>query len=134
MGLALRGCLVLVLGATAERRNLLFGPTLVCRGSVPLVYPAYPGKAQVKHSNELGRAFNGHLADHHPSPVRAHVGPGSTASTPISPDIGEHIEARLTPFPVDGDPGHQGPHRRRPGRSADTPGARAGAVLHRKSA
>src|SRR6476620_7895399 len=51
---------------------------------------------------------------------------GSPASTPISPDIGEQIEARLGPFPVEGDPGHQGPHRRRPGRSAGTPGARAG--------
>ena len=48
MGLALRGCLVLVLGATAERGIFSSGPTLVCRGSVPLVYPVYPGKAQVK--------------------------------------------------------------------------------------
>ena len=36
------------------------------------------------------------------------------------------------PFPVEGDPGHQGPHRRRPGRSAGTPGARAGGVLNQK--
>ena len=97
MGLASRGCLVLVLGATAERRNLLFGPTLVCRGSVPLVYPAYPGKAQVKQQNELGRAFNGHLADITQFPF-APCSAGLTASTPISPDIGEQIEARLAPF------------------------------------
>ena len=32
---------------------------MVCRGSVLLVY-ACPGKQQ-----ELGRAFDGHLADHH---------------------------------------------------------------------
>jgi hypothetical protein len=32
---------------------------------------------------------------------------GSTASTPISPDIGEQIEARLAPFVVEDDPGHQ---------------------------
>src|SRR6185312_6765989 len=42
------------------------------------------------------------------------------------------FEARLAPFQVDDDPGHQGPHRRRPGRSAHTHGARAGAVLHQK--
>jgi hypothetical protein len=53
---------------------------------------------QVKQQNEEGRAFNGHLADHHPIPVRAHRWAGSTASTPISPDIDEQIEARLTPF------------------------------------
>jgi hypothetical protein len=35
-------------------------------------------------------------------------------------DIDEQIEARLAPFHVKGDPGHQRPHRRRPGRSADT--------------
>ena len=46
MGLASRGCLVLVLGATAERRNLLFRSDL----GLPWIRtfslrPAYPGKA-----------------------------------------------------------------------------------------
>jgi Sigma 54 modulation/S30EA ribosomal protein C terminus len=53
---------------------------------------------------------------------------GSTASTPISPDIGEQIEARLAPFRWKAILDKKGPHRRTPGRSADTPGARAGAV------
>ena len=52
---------------------------------------------QVKQQNELGRAFNGHLADHHQF-LRAHSSAGLTASTPISPDIDEQIEARLAPF------------------------------------
>ena len=62
MGLALRGCLVLVLGATAERRNLLFRSDLglpwirTFRSTPPI---------QVKQQNELRRAFNGHLADPH---------------------------------------------------------------------
>jgi hypothetical protein len=30
--------------------------------------------------------------------VRAHVGPDRPTSTPISPDIGEQIEARLAPL------------------------------------
>jgi len=52
----------------------------------------------------LGRAFNGHRADHHRI-LFAHMffcsrtrWAGSTASTPISLDIGERIEARLAPF------------------------------------
>jgi hypothetical protein len=52
---------------------------LVCRGSVLSGY-AYPGKQQ-----ELGRAFDGHLADHHQIYVRA-------------TDIDEQIQARLAPF------------------------------------
>jgi hypothetical protein len=44
----------------------------------------------------LGRAFNGHLADHHQFLCTCSA--GSTASTPISPDIHEQIEARLAPF------------------------------------
>src|ERR1700682_3055686 len=36
------------------------------------------------------------------------------------------------PVRVEDDPGHQGPHRRRPGRSVGSPGARAGGVLHQK--
>src|SRR5947208_17175030 len=62
MGLASRGCLVLVLGATAERRKLLFRsdlglPWIRTLRSTPFI--------QVKQQNELGRAFNGHLADYH---------------------------------------------------------------------
>jgi hypothetical protein len=45
----------------------------------------------------LGRAFNGQLADHHQFCSRTRWA-GSTASTPISPDIDEQIEARLAPF------------------------------------
>jgi hypothetical protein len=40
---------------------------------------------------------NGHRADHHQFPF-APCWAGSPASTPISPDIGEQIEARLAPF------------------------------------
>src|SRR6478752_4237693 len=47
---------------------------------------------QVKQQNELGRAFNGHLADITQFPF-APCSAGLTASTPISPDIGEQIEA-----------------------------------------
>ena len=62
MGLASRGCLVIVLGATAERRNLFFRsdlglPWIRTLRSTPFI--------QVKQQNELGRAFNGHRADHH---------------------------------------------------------------------
>lgn len=53
---------------------------------------------QVKQQNELGRAFNGHLADHHQFLFARPRSAGSTASTPISPDIDEQIEARLAPF------------------------------------
>jgi hypothetical protein len=52
---------------------------LVCRGSVLSLY-AYRGKQQ-----ERGRAFDGHLADHHQFLCRA-------------TDIDEQIEARLAPF------------------------------------
>ncbi|KZS71509.1 hypothetical protein A4G29_20400 [Mycobacterium kansasii] len=45
----------------------------------------------------MGRAFNGHLADHHQF-LCAPCSAGSTPSTPISPDIDEQIEARLAPF------------------------------------
>jgi hypothetical protein len=43
------------------------------------------------------RAFNGHLADQHRF-LFAHIVGRIAASTPISPDIGEQIEARLAPF------------------------------------
>jgi hypothetical protein len=46
----------------------------------------------------LGRAFNGHLADHHQF-LSAHMfGLDRQASTPISPDSDEQIEARPAPF------------------------------------
>ena len=45
MGLASRGCLVLVLGATAERRNLLFRSDLGLPWIRTLRYTPYPGKA-----------------------------------------------------------------------------------------
>jgi MOSC domain len=50
-------------------------------------------------------------------------------------DIARHRRAdrgASGPFHVEDDRGHQGPHRRRPGRRADTPGACAGGVLNRK--
>jgi hypothetical protein len=44
-----------------------------------------------------------------PSPIPARTcSGGSTASTPISPDIDAQIEARLARFHVEDDPGHQG--------------------------
>jgi hypothetical protein len=46
----------------------------------------------------LGRAFNGHLADHHPIPVRAHVRPDRQHRRRYRPTIDEQIEARRAPF------------------------------------
>ena len=129
MGLASRGCLVLVLGATAERRNLFFRSDLGLPWIRTLDIPPIQVKQTVKC---VGPSVQ--RASRRPSPNSCSRPrwAGSTASTPISPDIDEQIEARLAPFQVDDDPGHQGPRRRRPGRSAGTPGARAGAVLHQK--
>ena len=94
MGLASRGCLVLVLGATAERRKLLFRSDL----GLPWIRTLGLPLTQVKQQqNEMGRAFNGHLADHHQFCSRPRWA-GSTASTPLSPDIDEQIEARRVPF------------------------------------
>ena len=76
MGLASRGCLVIVLGATAERRNLFFRSDL----GLPWIRALslrLSGKQQ-----ELGRAFDGHLAGHH-----------QFLCTPPTSD--EQIEARL---------------------------------------
>ena len=79
----------------------------------------------------MGRAFNGHLADHHQFCSRPRWA-GSTASTPISPGIDERIEARRVPFRwkaildtrvLIADDLGAAPH---------TPGARAGGVLHQK--
>jgi hypothetical protein len=57
--------------------------------------------------------------DHHRFPFAPKL--GRIAS--IDADIARHRRAdrgASGPFPVDDDPGHRGPHRRRPGRSADT--------------
>jgi hypothetical protein len=84
MGIALRGCLVLVRGATAERRNLLFRSDLglpwirTLRSTPPI---------QVKQqSNKLGPGSIRHLADHHQF-LSAHMFGRIDSSTLISPDI-----------------------------------------------
>ena len=129
MGLASRGCLVLVLGATAERRNLLFRSDLGLPWIRTLsLRPAYPGKANKMSWAERSTGISPTITDSCSRPCS-----GRIAS--IDADIARHRRAdrgASGPFHVDDDPGHQGPHRRRPGRSAGTPGARAGAVLHRK--
>src|SRR6478609_3647684 len=79
------------------------------------------------------RAFTGHLADHHQF-LFAHT-LGRIAG--IDADITRHRRAdrgASGPFQVDDDPGHQGPHRRRPGRSADTPGLAQVECYTRRSA
>jgi hypothetical protein len=129
MGLASRGCLVLVLGATAERRNLLFRSDL----GLPWIRTSGLPRLSRQSNSKMSwaRAFNGHLADPHQF-LFAHTF-GRIAS--IDADIARHRRAdrgASGPFPVEDNPGHQGPHRRRPGRSADTPGARAGGVLNQK--
>src|SRR6478609_2520952 len=96
MGLASRGCLVLVLGAIAERRNLIFRSDLGLPWIRTLsLRPAHPGKAVKSVAPSVQRASRRPS----PIPVRAHVRGGSTASTPISLDIDEQIEARLAPLP-----------------------------------
>src|SRR6476620_140111 len=70
MGLASRGCLVLVLGATAERRNLLFRsdlglPWIRTLRSTPFV--------QVKQQNEFGPSAQRASRRPSPIPLRAHV-------------------------------------------------------------
>ena len=94
MGLASRGCLVLVLGATAERRNLFFRsdlglPWIRTFRSTPFV--------QVKQQMSWAERSTG-IA---PTITKSSSHPcsaGSPASTPISPDIDEQVEARLAPF------------------------------------
>ena len=72
MGLASRGCLVLVLGATAERRNLLFRSDLGLPWIRTLsVRPAYPSKAVKCVAPSVQRASRRPS----PIPLRAHVGP-----------------------------------------------------------
>jgi hypothetical protein len=128
MGLALRGCLVLVLGATAERRNLLFRSDLGLPWIRTLGLPRLSRLSNKMSWAERSTGISPTITNSCSRPCWA----GPPASTPISPDIGEQIEARLAPFLWTAILDTRGPHRRRPGRSADTPGARAGAVLHRK--
>jgi hypothetical protein len=45
----------------------------------------------------LGRAFNGHLADHHQFPFAHMLGRIASIDADIA-DIGEQISARLAPF------------------------------------
>ena len=83
-----------MLGATAERRNLLFRsdlglPWIRTFRSTPFI--------QVKQQNEFGPSVHGHLADHHQFPFAPMLGRIDSAA-PISPDIGEQIEANLAPF------------------------------------
>src|ERR1700736_681620 len=99
MGLASRGCLVLVLGATAERRKLLFRSDLGLPWIRTVGVPPNPGKQTVKC---VGPSVQRHLADHHQFPFVRTRSAGSTTSTPISPDIDEQIEARLAPFIASG--------------------------------
>src|SRR3981081_1474990 len=89
MGFALRGCLVLVLGATAERRNLLFRSDLGLPWIRTLGLPRLP-----RLSNKTRWAERSTGISPSAIPVRAHVRP-DRASTPISPDIDGQIEARL---------------------------------------
>ena len=94
MGLASRGCLVLVLGATAERRNLLFRsdlglPWIRSRRCTP-----YPGKTNKMSWPERSTGISPTITN---SPSRTGSA-GSPASTPISPDIDAQIAARLAPF------------------------------------
>jgi len=95
MGFASRGCLVLVLGATAERRNLLF------RSDLGLPWIRALSLRLRRYSNsEMSWAERSTgispptITNSCPRACSA----GSTASTPISPDIHEQIEARLAPF------------------------------------
>ena len=87
---------------------------------------------QVKQqSNELGRAFNGHLADHHQF-LSAHMCGRIDSS---DADIARHRRAdrgASGPFSCGRRSWTPGPHRRRLGRSVDAPGARAGGVLNQK--
>src|SRR6476620_5147333 len=71
MGLALRGCLVLVLGATAERRNLLFWSDL----GLPWIRTVGVPPIQVKQTklSWAGRSMG--ISPTITNSVRAHVGP-----------------------------------------------------------
>ena len=86
---------------------------------------------QVKQQNELGRAFNGISPTITNSPSRTGWA-GSPASTPISPDIDEKIEARLAPFMWKATLDTMVRIAEDLGAAPAPPGARAGAVLHQK--
>ena len=101
MGFASRGYLVIVLGATAERRNLFF------RSDLGLPWIRSFSLRLSRYATGVGSSVPRASRQPSPIPVRAN-------------DIDEQIETRLAPFHVEGDPGHQGAHRRRPGRCADT--------------
>jgi hypothetical protein len=128
MGLALRGCLVLVLGATAERRNLLFRsdlglPWIRTFRSTPFI--------QVKQQNELGRASLGHLADHHQFLFAHRFGRVDSIDT----DIARHRRAdrgSSGPFHVEDDLGAGCLIAEDRGAAPAPPGARAGGVLNQK--
>ena len=72
MGLASRGCLVLVLGATAERRKLLFRSDLGLPWIRTLGVPPIQVKQTVKC---VGPSIQRASRRPSPIPVRAHVGP-----------------------------------------------------------
>lgn len=95
MGFASRGCLVLVLGATAERRNLLF------RSDLGLPWIRAVGLRLRRYSNSemsWAECSTGISPPTITNSCPRACSAGSTASTPISPDIHEQIEARLAPF------------------------------------
>src|ERR1700746_783472 len=79
MGFASRGCLVIVLGATAERRNLFF------RSDLGLPWIRFFSLRLSREATGVGSSVR--RASRRPSPI------------PVSAtDIDEQIEARLAPF------------------------------------
>jgi hypothetical protein len=128
MGLASRGCLALRAGrhSREEETSLPIRPWSAV-DPYPRSTPC-PGKP-----NSKMRWAERSTASRRPSPIPfAH-----TFSRINNVDaIVRHRRAdrgASGPFHVEDDPGHQGPHRRRPGRAApNTPGAGAGGVLHQK--
>jgi hypothetical protein len=95
MGLASRGYLVLVLGATAERRKLLFRSDL----GLPWIRTLGLPRLSRQSNSEMSWVERSTVI----SPTITYscsrtCSAGSTASTPISPDIDEQIKARLAPF------------------------------------
>ena len=105
MGLASRGCLVLVLGAIGERRNLLFWsdlglPWVPCLKCTPLV--------QVKQrQNEWAERSTGHFADQHQflfAPTLGRIAQHRRRYRPTATSRSK----RVWPFPVERDPGHYG--------------------------
>ena len=119
MGLASRGCLVLVLGATAERRNLFFRSDL----GLPWIRtfslrPADPGKTV----NEAGRAFNGPRADHHPV-LCAHCRPDRQHRRRYRPTSTSRSTHVWPPFTWTTIPDTQGSATPKTWASVGTPGA-----------